>query len=582
MADRNLEVRLRVKNQRAFNADLKKSEKGVRALGSSTGRAALRAKAGSKAFGGLTSALRGVGRGGLYAVGGLAAVGGVLGKRSIAEWREAEKVMRGTEQRIRTTGGAANVTAQQVGGLAQAISFRAGIDDEEIQRAGNLLLTFRAIKNEGKGKNIFSEAMRTAIDMSAAYDQSVRSTTIQLGKALQEPAKMATALKRTGAVSNADVERLQAMDEAGASLLEQQKELLKLVNKAGVKGAAAAEADQVMRLQVAWSNTEEAIGRVIGPPAMRLAGKFASHLERQIIPEIENLASGFNEIWDPSENRSMATNMKLSRSLLRRELGPVWGDVKTDIERANLDDKLLAQFSNAVPRIAETMGQGAGQAGLAFLKGLKEAPVWAQLLTAFWVAGKLNGARFALGFGTTAGPGIAASTAAGGAIGGALGGAGAMGRLTAYGAAGGGAFGSAFGIAAATGIAFYLDKNLHGELEKLGFAGDWLQAIKDFHPFNPAGRLKHLDDLVDAVTPNAKGVGDKAASRVPNLGAGRHPDNNRGTGRRRKPKRLTPFTGGPVGGSSVFSPVITVQSVLDGKVIAESTGRYAGDRKARR
>src|SRR5262245_13833980 len=116
-------------------------QKGAQAAGSS---------AGSKYGKGFSTSMKNlIGAAGI-AVGAAAAVN--LIKGSMAEAQEAQKVGAQTTATIKATGGAANVTAQQVGDLATALSAKVGMDDEAIQTGENLLLTFKNVRNEvGKG-----------------------------------------------------------------------------------------------------------------------------------------------------------------------------------------------------------------------------------------------------------------------------------------------------------------------------------------------------------------------------------------------------------------------------------------------
>jgi phage-related minor tail protein len=83
--------------------------------------------------------------------------------------------------------------------LATAISNKTGIDDEAIQSGENLLLTFTNIRNEtGKGNDVFNQATQTITDMSVALGQDMKSSAIQVGKALNDPIKGVTALQRVG------------------------------------------------------------------------------------------------------------------------------------------------------------------------------------------------------------------------------------------------------------------------------------------------------------------------------------------------------------------------------------------------
>ena len=140
--------------------------------------------------------------GALKAAGGLLAAAGVGGflRDSIAGARESNKVAAVTANAIKVTGGAAKVTARQVGDLAAAISAKTGVDDEAIQSGANLLLTFKNVRNEvGAGNDIFSQATASAQDLAAAGFGSADSAAKMLGKALNDPIKGMSALGRAGA-----------------------------------------------------------------------------------------------------------------------------------------------------------------------------------------------------------------------------------------------------------------------------------------------------------------------------------------------------------------------------------------------
>ena len=140
-------------------------------------------------------------------IGGALAGAGVtrLLSDSLGEAREAQKVGALTNQVIKSTGGAANVTAKHVGDLATAISNKVGVDDEAIQSGENLLLTFKNVRNEaGKGNDIFDQATHSLVDLAAGMaaasggELNFRSSTTLIGKALNDPIKGLTALSRVG------------------------------------------------------------------------------------------------------------------------------------------------------------------------------------------------------------------------------------------------------------------------------------------------------------------------------------------------------------------------------------------------
>ncbi|MBA3782399.1 MAG: hypothetical protein H0X12_11185, partial [Nocardioides sp.] len=210
----------------------------------------------------------GTGFGKVFALAGgaLAAAGiGSFLKGSIAEAREAQKVGALTAQVIKTTGGAANVSAKQIGALASAISLKTGVDDEAIQSGANLLLTFKNVANEaGKGNAVFDRATKAAVDLSAAGFGALSGTSKQLGKALNDPVKGISALGRAG-VQFTDQQKEQiATLVASGKTLQAQKIILGEV-ESQVGGAAAASATYGEKASVAFGNIKEQVGTALLP-----------------------------------------------------------------------------------------------------------------------------------------------------------------------------------------------------------------------------------------------------------------------------------------------------------------------------
>ncbi len=191
--------------------------------------------------------------------------------RAVNAFRESEKVGARTAGVIKSIGAESWTTADQVADLAASISAKIGVDDEEIQSMQNILLTFKDVRNEvGKGNAVFDRASKAAVDMSAAFDQSFKSSAVQLGKALNDPEAGASALSRIGAVQASEVDKIAQMAESGASKLELQRYLLEKV-EAQVKGAAKQNADPFDKMNVAIENLEEELGRALFPTLAKVA-----------------------------------------------------------------------------------------------------------------------------------------------------------------------------------------------------------------------------------------------------------------------------------------------------------------------
>ena len=208
---------------------------------------------------------------------GVALAGLAIGaKVAWGEVSEGQQVMAQTEAVLKSTGGAAGVTAKDVEGLAGSLSRMTGVDDEAIQAGENLLLTFTKVRNEaGKGNDIFNQATRTMLDMSVALGQDTKASAIQLGKALNDPIKGVTALQRVGvSFTAAQKEQIKALVESGDTLGAQKLILQELNTEFGGSAKAAGETlpGQLNKAKVAFSNLAGDLLTVLIPAISGVAG----------------------------------------------------------------------------------------------------------------------------------------------------------------------------------------------------------------------------------------------------------------------------------------------------------------------
>lgn len=194
----------------------------------------------------------------------------------INQGRDSAQVLRLTEAVLKSTGGAAGVTATQVAGLADALSAKAGVDDELIQRGENVLLTFTQVRNEaGKGNDIFTQGTKASLDLSAALGQDLQQSIIQVGKALNDPIAGMTALKRVGvSFTESQKDQIKTLAKSG-DVLGAQKIILKEL-KTEFGGAAEAAADPFSKLSVQIENVKESIGTALIPKVLELGRAAAS------------------------------------------------------------------------------------------------------------------------------------------------------------------------------------------------------------------------------------------------------------------------------------------------------------------
>jgi cell wall-associated NlpC family hydrolase len=214
--------------------------------------------------------------------GALAAGGAVeLFKGLIEGGETAERTAKIVEQAIRSTGGAARVSADDIDKLAASESSRNAVDKLSIEQASTMLLRFTDVRNEvGKGNDVFNRASQAAIDLTAAMHGGVVSagslsqTTKALGKALDDPAKGMTALRRFGVVLTAQQQdQVKAFTKSGDTL-KAQKVILDALGKS-YGGTAAAAATPMARLQVTLHSLEEEVGQKLLPAFNGLIGLLA-------------------------------------------------------------------------------------------------------------------------------------------------------------------------------------------------------------------------------------------------------------------------------------------------------------------
>jgi hypothetical protein len=200
---------------------------------------------------------------------GMGAAAGAFGVLSVKAFMEAQQVTAQTAAVIKSTGGIANVTAKDVDTLAGSLSKMSGVDDEAIASGQNLLLTFTKVRNEvGKGNDIFDQATKAALDMSVAMGTDMKSASMLMGKALNDPIKGMTALTRSGvSFTQAQKDQVKAMVEAGDTMGAQKLILKEMETQFGGSAKAAGDtfAGQLNKLKVVAGNFTEDVGSKLVP-----------------------------------------------------------------------------------------------------------------------------------------------------------------------------------------------------------------------------------------------------------------------------------------------------------------------------
>jgi len=209
-------------------------------------------------------------------------------KAGFDEMFAGQKVAAQTAAALESTGRVAGVTANQINTLAGSLQKLTGYDDEAIQSAENLLLTFTNVRNvAGRNNDIFNQATEATLNLSRTFDQDLSSSAVQLGKALQDPVRGVTALRRIGVSFTS----------------AQQKLIDRLVSTGDVLGAQKIILREVTR---ETGNSARAYGQTLPGQLDILKGNLqnlAGELAKTVAPEVENLTTQFNKWLEDPENK---------------------------------------------------------------------------------------------------------------------------------------------------------------------------------------------------------------------------------------------------------------------------------------
>lgn len=186
---------------------------------------------------------------------------------------------------LRSTSQAAGLNAEQLKAMASEMQGVTTFGDEAIIGMQNLLLTFTNIGGEG---GIFERTTKVALDVATAMGMDLKSSALQLGKALNDPATGLSMLTRVGITfsekQKAVIKQLQATgDMAGAQTVI----LEELERQFGGSAEAAANT-----FGGAMAQVQNAIGDVL-----EALGDFVVKNEG-VIAIVKELASGVTGFAD--------------------------------------------------------------------------------------------------------------------------------------------------------------------------------------------------------------------------------------------------------------------------------------------
>lgn len=250
---------------------------------------------------------------------------------------ESQLALANLDATLRSTGGAAGVTRNQVIDLANAFQEETRFSDEAIMNAEAMLLTFTSI-----GKDIFPLATQSVLDLAAKMGGDLNGAAIQVGKALNDPINGVTALRRVG-----------------VQLTDTQEEMIKKFVEQG--DLMSAQTIIVNELQTEFGGLAVAMGDTFAGKLDQLKNKFDNLRELIGGPIIIGLSALMDKIFefgdtDPIFNH-IVDSLTLFNDLLNNGM-PLWYSLA--ITFADLRDlsPVFADLSGAFLTLQNALDKG--------------------------------------------------------------------------------------------------------------------------------------------------------------------------------------------------------------------------------
>lgn len=193
---------------------------------------------------------------------GLTAPIAALGFTAVKAFDQQAKAIAQVEAGLKSTGATVGFTSKQLQQMAADLQTKTIFGDEEILKdATSQLLTFTNIAGDQ-----FSRTQKVALDLATRLDGDLKSASIQLGKALNDPIANLSALSRSGIQFSEDQKAvIKSLTESGRLAEAQTVILDELEKQYGGSAEAAAKAGTggLKQLANSFGDLQEEFGKII-------------------------------------------------------------------------------------------------------------------------------------------------------------------------------------------------------------------------------------------------------------------------------------------------------------------------------
>ena len=217
---------------------------------------------------------------------GLTAPLGLMAVQAVKAFDQQQKAIAQVEAGLKSTGAQVGYTSKQLQQMASNLQSKTLFGDEVILKdATAQLLTFTNIAGDN-----FARTQAVALDLATRLDGDLKSASIQLGKALNDPVSNLTALSRAGIQFSAEQkEVIKSLAETGRLAEAQTIILDELEKQYGGSAEAAAQAGTgpFKQLQNTIGDLSEEFGKLIADVFVPLIPKITA-----VVASVRNMSTG--------------------------------------------------------------------------------------------------------------------------------------------------------------------------------------------------------------------------------------------------------------------------------------------------
>lgn len=192
---------------------------------------------------------------------------------SVEEFNKADVAMGQLKQTLESTGNASGVTSEELKEQAESLQKLTLYSSVATERMDSVLATFTNIKGE-----IYTNAVPAILDLSAKMGQDLKSSAMEVGRALNDPIRAITQLRRTGIVFDAEQQKMIKTMTATGHVAQAQAVILDVLNQK-------------------FGGSAEVMAQLGTGPAQQLQNRFED-LKAEIGEIIFKIAVGFIPIMD--------------------------------------------------------------------------------------------------------------------------------------------------------------------------------------------------------------------------------------------------------------------------------------------